>query len=151
MVMAHGGSVTLMSVGPWGFRHDTTPTAAEGLMKYLCLVYNEEKALDAMSRSESEAVAGEALAYGEELRRRGHFIAAQVLQRAETATTVRVRNGWLSTAEGPAVDAKEQLVGFILIDARDLNGAIQVASKMPEARLGSVEVRPVREPDQTDR
>lgn len=120
-------------------------------MKYLCLIYNEERTLDAMSESEREALLGEALAYDEELRQRGHFIAAQALQGVETATTVRVRNGRLSTNEGPVADAREQLRGFILIAARDLNEAIQVASKMPEARVGSIEVRPIRESHQKDR
>ncbi len=120
-------------------------------MKYLCLIYNEEKKLDTMSKSEWEAIVGEALAYDEELKRKGHFIAAQCLQSVQTATTVRVRNGRLTTAEGPVANAKEQLGGFVLIDARDLNEAIQVASKMPEARLGSIEVRPIRESDQEDR
>jgi hypothetical protein len=119
-------------------------------MKYLCLIYNEERKLAAMSNVEREAIAGEALAYGEELKQRGYFITAQSLQCIETATTVRVRNGRLSTTEGPVADAKEQLAGFVLIDARDLNEAIQVAAKMPEARVGSIEVRPIREPDQTD-
>jgi hypothetical protein len=119
-------------------------------MKYLCLIYNEERKLQAMSKVEREALVGEALAYDEELKQRGHFITAQVLQRIETATTVRVRNGKLSTTEGPVADVKEQLVGFILIDARDLNEAIQVASKMPGARVGSIEVRPIREPEQKD-
>ena len=120
-------------------------------MKYLCLAYNEEKMLDAMSESEREAFVGEALTYRQGLRQKGHFIAAQALQRVQTATTVRVRNGRLTTTEGPAAAAKEQLSGFILIDARDLNEAIQVASKMPEARVGSIEVRPIREADQRDR
>ncbi len=120
-------------------------------MKYLCLIYNEEKRLDAMSRSEWEALVRETLSYNDELRGKGHFIVAQVLQRAETATTVRIRNGRLSTTEGPVNETREQLGGFILIDARDLNEAIQVASKMPEARLGGIEVRPVRESDPEDR
>jgi hypothetical protein len=120
-------------------------------MKYLCLIYNEERKLDALSKSEWEAIVSEALVYDQELRRRGYFIASQALQRVQTATTVRVRNGRLSTTEGPVASAKEQLAGFLLIDARDLNEAIQVASKMPEARLGSIEVRPIREPDQKDR
>ncbi len=120
-------------------------------MKYLCLIYNEEKRLDAMSRSEWEALVRETLSYNDELRGKGHFIVAQVLERAETATTVRIRNGRLSTTEGPVNETREQLGGFILIDARDLNEAIQVASKMPEARLGGIEVRPVRESDPEDR
>ena len=116
-------------------------------MKYLCLIYNEGKRLDALSRSEWEALVREALSYTDELRGKGHFIVAHVLQRAETATTVRVRIGRLSTTEGPVHETREQLASFILIDARDLNEAIQVASKMPEARLGSIEVRPIRESD----
>jgi hypothetical protein len=120
-------------------------------MKYLCLIYNEERRLDAMSKSEWEALMGEALAYDEELKRKGHLITAQALQPVQTATTVRIRNGRLSTTEGPVADAKGRLGGFILIDARDLNEAIQVASKMPEARVGSIEVRPITESDQKDR
>ena len=120
-------------------------------MKYVCLIYNEEKRLGAMSRNEWEALVHEALAYDGELRRKGYLIAAHVLQGSQTATTVRVRNGRVSTTEGPVADAKEQLVGFKLIDARDLNEAIQVASRTPEARLGSIEVRPLRESVQKDR
>ena len=114
-------------------------------MKYLCLIYNEEEKLDAMSRGEWEALVGEALAYDDELREKGHLIAVQALQPTHTATTVRVRTGAVSIAEGPASSAREQLRGFILIDARDLNEAIQVASKMPQARVGSIEVRPIVE------
>ncbi len=114
-------------------------------MKYLCLVCIEEKKLDAMSKSEWDALVGEALAYDEELRKKGHFIVAQALQPVQTATIVRVRNGKLFTTDGPFAETKEQLGGFILIDARDLNEAIQVASKIPSARLGSIEVRPIRE------
>jgi hypothetical protein len=121
-----------------------------GIMKYLCLIYNEETKLAAMSTVDRGAMVDEALAYDEELKQRGHFIAAEALQRSGTATTVRVRNGRLSTTTGPVVDLKEQLAGFILIDARDLNEAIQVASKMPGARVGSIEVRPIREPDPKD-
>jgi len=119
-------------------------------MKYLCLVYNEEKKLDAMSESEWDALVAEALAYDEELRKKGRFIIAHVLQPTQTATTVRVRNGKLSTTDGPFAETKEQLGGFILIDARDLNEAVHVASKMPGARLGSIEVRPIRELEQKE-
>ena len=114
-------------------------------MKYLCLIYIEEKKLDALSRSEWDALGGEALAYDEELRKKGHFIVAQALQSVQTATIVRVKNGKLSTTDGPFAETKEQLGGFYLINARDLNEAIQVASKNPGARLGSIEVRPIRE------
>jgi len=115
-------------------------------MKYLCLIYNEEEKLNALSRDERTALAAEALAYGEELRQTGHLIAGQALQRSETVI-VRVRNGRLVTTEGPAVGAGRQLGGFLLIEARDLNDAIRLASKRPEARLGSIEIRPAKEPE----
>ena len=106
-------------------------------MKYLCLVYGEERKLEAMSDDEC-------LAFDEELRSRGQCVASEALQPVETATTVRVRNGKVSVTDGPFAETKEQLAGFYLIDARDLNEAIQMASKIPPARLGSVEVRPIR-------
>ena len=107
-------------------------------MKYLCLVYLEEKKLDDVPDSECKAC-------GEELRKNGHHIAAEALQSVHTATTVRVRNGKVSITDGPFAETKEQLAGFYLIDAKDLNEAIQLASKIPPARVGSVEVRPTRE------
>jgi hypothetical protein len=114
-------------------------------MKYLCLVYLEERKLDALSRSEYDALVGEALAYDEELRQSGHYIVSDALQSVETATTIRVRNGKVTTTDGPVAETKEQLGGFVLIDARDLNDAIRVAARIPPARLGSVEVRPIQE------
>jgi hypothetical protein len=107
-------------------------------MKYLCLVYVDEKKLDAVPDSECRAC-------GESLRNSGHHIAAEALQSVDTATTVRVRSGKVSMTDGPFAETKEQLAGFYLIDARDLNEAIHLASKIPPARVGSIEVRPVRE------
>ena len=107
-------------------------------MKYLCLVYLDEKNLGTVPDSECKA-------RGDALRRSGHHIAAEALQPVHTATTVRVRNGQLSVTDGPFTETKEQLAGFYLIDARDLNEAIQLAAKIPPARVGSIEVRPVRE------
>jgi hypothetical protein len=107
-------------------------------MKYLCLVYLEKQKLHAVPDSEC-------IACGEGFRQSGLLIAAEALQPVETATTVRVRSGKLSITDGPFVETKEQLAGFYLIEARDLNDAIQVAAKIPPAREGSVEVRPVRE------
>jgi hypothetical protein len=109
-------------------------------MKYLCLVYLEKQKLHAVPDSEC-------IACGEGFRQNGLLIAAEALQPVETATTVRVRSGKLSITDGPFVETKEQLAGFYLIEARDLNDAIQVAAKIPPAREGSVEVRPVRELD----
>ncbi|HET7097773.1 MAG TPA: YciI family protein [Casimicrobiaceae bacterium] len=107
-------------------------------MKYLCLVYLDEKKLTAVPDRECQAC-------GDSLREKGKLVAAEALQGIHTATTVRVRNGKVSVTDGPFAETKEQLAGFYLIDASDLNEAIQVASKIPPARVGSVEVRPVRQ------
>jgi hypothetical protein len=112
-------------------------------MKYLCLIYDEEKKLGAMSQGESDAFMGEYFAFTEGIRKSGHYVAGEALQPVQTATTVRIRNGKVSTTDGPFAETKEQLGGFYLIEARDLNDALQVASKIPSARLGSIEVRPV--------
>jgi hypothetical protein len=114
-------------------------------MKYLCLAYEEEDTLNAMSKAEWLALRGETLSYLEELKTRGHIISAEALQSARTATTVRVRGGRVSLTDGPFAETKEHLGGYLLINARDLNEAIQVASKWPSARFGSIEVRPIEE------
>ena len=106
-------------------------------MKYLCLVYMDEKRLD-------EVADAECMACGDALRASGHMIAAEALESVHTATTVRVRNGKLGVTDGPFAETKEQLAGFYLVDAKDLNEAIQIAGKIPPARVGSIEVRPVR-------
>jgi hypothetical protein len=107
-------------------------------MKYLCLVYLEEPKLHAVPDREC-------LACGDGFRKSGALMAAEALQPVTTATTVRVRNGRVSVTDGPFAETKEQLAGFYLIEARDLNDAIQMASRIPPAREGSIEVRPVRE------
>lgn len=114
-------------------------------MKYLCLAYEEEDKLNVLSRDEWDLLRSETLAYVEDLRRRGHLISAEALQSIRTATTLRVRAGKLSLTDGPFAETKEQLGGFFLIDARDLNEALQVASRWPSAKLGSIEVRPIEE------
>ena len=114
-------------------------------MQYLCLIYDDEKKRDAMSKSELDALRSEHVAFREEIRQSGHYLASAPLQPVHTATTVRLRNGKASITDGPFAETKEQLGGFYLINARDLNEAIQVATKIPSARLGSVEVRPLRE------
>jgi hypothetical protein len=114
-------------------------------MKYMCLVYYDEKTLAALSKSEYDALVEEVLAYREVLRKSGHYITSDGLQPVETATTVRIRNGRVSTTDGPFAETKEQLGGFMLIEARDLNDAIRVASKIPPIRLGCIEVRPLRD------
>jgi hypothetical protein len=114
-------------------------------MKYLCLVAFDERQLEAMSQSESDALAAECLAYGQALQKSGRLLAAQTLQSVQSATTVRVRRGKLCVTDGPFAETNEQLGGFILIEAADLNDAIQVAAKIPLARLGCIEVRPIEE------
>jgi hypothetical protein len=120
-------------------------TIQGGAMKYLCLVAFDEQKLEALSKSESDALTDESLAYDDALRRSGHYLASQALQSVQTATTLRVRNGKLSITDGPFAETNEQLGGFILIDASDLNDAIQMASKIPLACFGSIEVRPILE------
>jgi hypothetical protein len=107
-------------------------------MKYLLLVYSEEKKLASVADSECWE-------NSENLKRAGHYIAAEALQPVQTASTVRVRSGKLSVTDGPFAETKEQLAGFYLVEARDLNEAIQLAAKIPPARVGSIEVRPIRE------
>jgi len=114
-------------------------------MKYLLFCCHEEKKLDTMSKSEGETLMDETSAYCEALEKSGHLILAEPLESVQTAMTVRVRSGKVSVTDGPFAETKEQVCGFFLINARDLNEAIQVASKFPSARLGSLEVRPVRE------
>lgn len=114
-------------------------------MKYLCMAYEEERKLGALSGSEWDALRSETLAYVADLRNSGHLVTTHALKSIETATTVRVRDGRLSVTDGPFAETKETLGGFFLIEARDLNEAIQLASKWPSARLGSIEVRPIEE------
>jgi hypothetical protein len=106
-------------------------------MRYLCLVYGEERKLGEMDDRKC-------LAYDAEVRARGECIASEALEPVATATTVRVRNGRMSVTDGPFAETKEQLAGFYLIEARDLNEAIRIASKIPPAEVGCVEVRPIR-------
>ena len=112
-------------------------------MKYLCMIYDEETKLAAMSKSESDAFLGEYRTFSQGIREGGQYIAGEALKSVSTATTVRVRNGKVSTTDGPFAETREQLGGFYLIDAHDLNEAIQVASRIPSARIGSIEVRPI--------
>jgi hypothetical protein len=114
-------------------------------MKYICLAYEEESKLNALSKSEWETLRAETLAYVEQLRNNGHLISAEPLQSVKTAATVRVRSGKVSITDGPFAETKETLGGFFLINARDLNEAIRIASKWPSARIGSIEVRPIED------
>jgi hypothetical protein len=107
-------------------------------LKYLCLVYGEEKEMGAMTDDDC-------MAYDQALRKSGRCLASEALQPVRTAATVRVRNGKVAIRDGPFTESKECIAGFYLIEAADLNEAIQLATQMPPARVGSIEVRPVRE------
>ena len=107
-------------------------------MKYLCLVYSEEKKLETMTDDEC-------MEYDAAIRKSGNCLASEALLPVQTATTVRVRNDKVTITDGPFAETKEQLAGFYLIDARDLDDAIEIASKIPPARVGSIEVRPIRD------
>ena len=118
-------------------------------MRYLCLVYGTEDSLpvmqnpNPMSRAEVDALTQDSLAYNDVLRTSGHFILAHALQSVRTATTVRVRGGQALVTDGPFAETKEQLLGFVLIEAKDHDDAVEVASRIPLARLGSIEVRSI--------
>jgi hypothetical protein len=116
-------------------------------MKYLFLAYRDEKQWDAMSLYERDAFENACLANEQELRQRGHLFAVEDLQSSLTALTVRIVNGKVSLTDGPFAETQGQLIQLFFINARDLNEAIRVASKMPQARRGSIEVRPVMELD----
>ena len=115
-------------------------------MKYLCLIYADETLWDRLPKTDELNMMAEYRAFGEDVKRSGHLVSGFRLRPSSAATTVRVRNGSMSTTDGPFAETKEQLGGFYLIDARDLNEAVQVAGRIPGARLGSIEVRPIWEP-----
>ena len=112
-------------------------------MQYLLLIYEAEKAWDAMPEAERNQIYGEYMAFTSDIKASGHYRAGDALQPVHTATTVRVRGGKVSTTDGPFAETKEQLGGYYMIEAKDLNDAIQVAGKIPSAKTGSIEVRPV--------
>jgi hypothetical protein len=114
-------------------------------MKYLCLIYNQEKNLEGLSKAEWDSLKEEYFAFTDGIRSSGHHLDSGGLQFTRTARTVRVRDGKLSATDGPFAETSEQLGGYYLIEARDLNDAIQVASRIPSARMGSIEVRPIME------
>jgi hypothetical protein len=116
-------------------------------MRYLCLIFDEEQTIAGMSVTESDQFMKDYFAFSDAIRQSGHYLAGEALQSVQAATTVRVRKGKLSATDGPFAETKEQLGGFYMIEARDLNDAIQVASRIPSARIGCVEVRPIMEFD----
>lgn len=112
-------------------------------MKYLCLIYEQERDWDAMPQAEAGAYLAECMAAGEEVEAGGHLLAGEALEPVAAAVTLRIRNGKLSMTDGPFAETKEQLGGFYLIEARDVDEAVRVAAKIPAARTGCIEVRPV--------
>ena len=114
-------------------------------MKFMFLIYHEEKTLDTLPDGEMQGLVDAALGYMEELRQSGHFIVSNALQRGRTARTIRVRGGKVTTTDGPFAETKEQLGGFFLIEAKDLDEACAVAARFPPARIATIEVRPVQE------
>ena len=106
-------------------------------MKYLCLVYLDEKRLDELPDEDC-------VAFDTAVRKSGHCLASEALESVHTATTVRVRRGRVAVTDGPFAETKEQLAGFYMIEARNLNEALHLAAKIPPARVGSIEVRPIR-------
>lgn len=114
-------------------------------MKYLVLIYGDERILDALPPAEAEGMMAECAAHTDRLRQSGHLLDAKRLEPTRMATTLRMRNGRLLTTDGPFAETKEQLGGFILIEAKDLNDAIRLAAGFPWARTGRIEVRALLE------
>ncbi len=114
-------------------------------MKYLCLVYYDENVINAMAPQEWESLNKECIVCGDNLRSTGHFLGGNALQPVNTAMTLRIRDGKPQVTDGPFAETKEQLAGFYLLEAENLDQVIQLAGKIPPARLGSIEIRPIRE------
>jgi hypothetical protein len=114
-------------------------------MKYLCLIYQEEVRIASLPKAELETMHHEYVAFTEDITKSGHYLGSHGLQPSGTASTVRVRNGKISTTDGPFAETKEQLGGYYLIEAGDFDEAIRIAARIPSARVGVIEVRPVRE------
>src|SRR4051794_3959341 len=111
-------------------------------MEYLCLVYIDEKQIGSLSKEEMQVLDRGSLEYDEELERSGHYIMARALADPKAAVSVRPRAGDVATTDGPFVETKEHLGGFILINAKDMNEALRLAAEAPIARFGGIEVRP---------
>ena len=114
-------------------------------MKFLFMIFHDEAILDALPKKEMQTLVDSALDYDEEIRKSGHYIVSNALQRAQTARTIKVRNGKTTVTDGPFAETKEQIGGFFLIEAKDMDEACAVAARFPPARIGTIEVRPVQE------
>ena len=114
-------------------------------MKYLCLIYDNESGAAGMTREQGEALMGEYFAFTEAIKKSGHYVGGNALKPVSTATTVRLRQGKLSTTDGPFAETKEQLGGYYVIEARDRDEAIRIAARIPGGWIGCIEVRPIAE------
>ena len=112
-------------------------------MQYLLLIYRNENYMTDMSATDRQKLAGEYGAFTQSIIQSGHFKAGDGLQPTTTATTVRVRDGKTMTTDGPFAETREQLGGYYLVEAKDLDTALAIAAKIPGARFGSIEVRPI--------
>lgn len=112
-------------------------------MKYVCLIYDDEKKMGAMPQDEAQAFMGAYFQFTEEIKKSGNYVAGEALQPVHTSTSLRSRNGKLSTTDGPFMETKEQLGGFYLIEARDLDEARKIAARIPSVKTGTIELRPV--------
>ena len=114
-------------------------------MKYICLGYLDEKNWEAMSESEGNALVDDCFAYDDLLRKNGHFVGGEALQSPRNATTLRWKNDKVSITDGPYAETKEQLGGILVLEARDLNHAVQLMSKHPGVKVGPWEIRPAED------
>ena len=112
-------------------------------MRYLCLIYSDESMWQKAPKSDLDKMMSEYKAFGDGIKKSGHYVGGARLEPTHAATSIRIRNGKTSTTDGPFAETKEQLGGFYLIEGRDLNDAIQVASRIPGAKVGTIEVRPI--------
>ncbi len=112
-------------------------------MKYLCLIYDDEAKWAKMTQDEGGKLMAEYGAFTQDITKSGQYVGGNRLQPSSTATTVRSRGGKVSTTDGPYAETKEQLAGFFLVEAKDLNDAVQIAARIPSAKLGAIEVRPI--------
>jgi len=126
-------------------QHRGAPHEGAHAMKFLLMIFHDEGTLDALPKEEMQTLVDSALDYTEEIQQSGHYIVSNALQRARSARTIRVRGGKATITDGPFIETKEQIGGFFLIEAKDMDEACAVAKRFPPARIGTIEVRPVQE------
>ena len=114
-------------------------------MRYMCLVHFDTTVMKTASKADQQDLDRRSIAYDEQLKAEGHYVISQAIQEGDSAVLVRVRQGQMSTTDGPYMETKEQMAGFILIEARDMNEAVRLAAGIPLAEIGTIEVRPIYE------